>query len=59
MQLVGNGANQVLTQGLGKGNGVDVRGPRHDINQPLVVRGDRLATVLVIHLDAVIVGRIM
>ena len=59
MQLVGDGANQIPAQGLGKGNGVDVRGPRHDVNQPLVVRGNRLATILVIHLEAVIVRWIM
>ena len=59
VQLARNGANQVLAQGLFKGNGANVRGLGHDIHQPLVVRGHRLAAIPVIHLDAVIVGRIM
>ena len=59
VQPTRNGTNQVLAQGLRKGDGANVRGLRHDIHQPLVVRGYRLAAMLVIHLDAVIVGRIM
>ena len=59
VQLGWNGANHVLAQSLFKGNGANVRGLGHDIHQSLVVRGDRLAAIPVIHLDAVIVGRIM
>ena len=59
VQPARNGANQIPAQGLRKGNGVNVRGLSHDIHQPLVVRGHRLAAIQVVHLDAVIVGRIM
>ena len=55
----GDGADQAAREGFGERHDADVRGLGHDVGQALVVGGDRLAAGMVVHLDAVVVGRVV
>ena len=59
VQGFGDGTDQAARAGLGERHDADVRGLGHDVSQALIVGRDRLTAGVVVHLDAVVVGRVV